>query len=449
MITVIEKLINKANFDFNNAVVELEALSNYYIQTRDSIQQSEIEYDKKYRISLEIAELFDQLYEKNPEDRKTYLEELSNTKLSNNLLLKDVMNISLTEDSEKIQYSLIHGPTRTEHDPRKARTKKKYLRNQKHIFTRSILSNVIVSFEQYLSNYYETLMLNQPKAYLEDKKIRAIDIIELDFSDILQNLIHKEVEANMFDSLKLLNKIKDKSGIEMDRYIKVRDEFEEIYYRRNAYIHTNGCVNAIYLENVTEKYKKGKSVGDELICDDIYLDNAIIVAYKIISSLHYELLRCMEADQDEYDNSLAILGFSAMQEENYSLSEFVYGILRRHRELEYRYKAIYEVNYLNSLKLQGKNISDLLSKFDVSIATDEFKIAKECLLGNDEKIYKMLTASYPNSFDAVTIREWPIFVKFRESEYYAKFVEEHIDDFEKFDFEEQIDTCKESYEIES
>ena len=429
-------LLKKANFDFNNAVVELEAIRTYYIQTRDSIIKSEIEYNKKYKISHEIAELFDQLYEKAPEEREAYLEEISNTVLSNNLPLNNFVTISLSEDLEKVQYTIIHGQTKTDYDPRKARTKKKYLNNQKHIFTRSILSNIIVSFEQYLSHYYETLMLTQPKAYLEDKKIRAVDIIELDFGDILQGLIRKEVESNMFDSLKLLDKVKEKSGIEIDRYLKIREEFEEVYYRRNAYIHTNCCVNAMYLEKVAERYKKGKSIDDELVCDDIYLDNAIVVGYKIISALHYELLKCIGADQDEYDNSLAALGFSAMQEENYSLSEYIYGILRRHKEMEYRNKAIYEVNYLNSLKLQGKNIDDLLGKFDVSIATDDFKIAKECLLGNNEKVYKMLTASYPNSFDAITIREWPIFIKFRESEYYTKFVEEHSEDFEKFDFEE-------------
>lgn len=433
---MVENLLTKANFDFNNAVMELEALRTYYIQTRDSIMKAEMEYNKKYKIALEIAELFDQLLEKDLEERSTYLEEISNTILSNNLPLKNVMTISLTEDCEKIRYSITHSHTKADFDPRKAKTNKKYLKNQKHIFTRSILSNIIVSFEQYLSNYYETLMLNQPKAYLEDKKICAVDIIELDFSDILQSLIRKEVESNMFDSLKLLDKVKERSGIEIDRYLKIRDEFEEIYYRRNAYIHTNCCVNAIYLEKVAEKYKKGKSVDEELICDDIYLDNAIIVAYKIVSSLHYELLRCLDADQDIYNNSLAELAFSAMQEKNYSLSEYIYGILRRHKGLEYKYKAVYEINYLNSLKLQGKDIADLLSNFDVSIATDDYKIAKECLLGNDENVYKLLTATYPNSFDAAIIREWPIFIKFRESEYYSRFVEEHSEDFEKFDFEE-------------
>ena len=100
---VIESLLEKANFDFNNAVVELEALRTYYIQTRNSIMKSEIEHNKKYKISLEIAQLFDQLLEKDPKERSTYLEELSNTVLSNNLPLKSVMTISLSEDYEKIR----------------------------------------------------------------------------------------------------------------------------------------------------------------------------------------------------------------------------------------------------------------------------------------------------------------------------------------------------------
>jgi hypothetical protein len=40
------------------------------------------------------------------------------------------------------------------------------------------------------------------------------------------------------------------------------------------------------------------------------------------------------------------------------------------------------------------------------------------------------------SFNAVSIREWPLFIDFRKAEYYEKFKEEHNSDFNEFIFED-------------
>ena len=81
-------------------------------------------------------------------------------------------------------------------------------------------------------------------------------------------------------------------------------------------------------------------------------------------------------------------------------------------------------------------MNKLIRGFDVSIATNEFKIAKYCLLDNHQSTYDLLLATYPDSFNAEAIREWPIFKIFRETDYYKKFLEIHKDDFETFSFED-------------
>ena len=48
----------------------------------------------------------------------------------------------------------------------------------------------------------------------------------------------------------------------------------------------------------------------------------------------------------------------------------------------------------------------------------------------------LLLATYPESFKAEEIREWPIFKIFRETDYYKKFLEIHKDDFKTFSFED-------------
>lgn len=80
------------------------------------------------------------------------------------------------------------------------------------------------------------------------------EIFNLELHEIIHNVIRNEVEQNMYDSLKTLDKIKEKSGFDIDRYAKIRKQFEEIYYRRNIYVHNNGIVNEIYLSKVDKRY---------------------------------------------------------------------------------------------------------------------------------------------------------------------------------------------------
>ena len=431
----VSNITEKIIFDFNNAIADLEALNNFFAETLKILKSKKLDFEKKYEKAFSLSKMLDEIYSKDKESRKEYIDTVQEQTVFQNIKVKDIINISFSENGT-IQYSLKPKYRKEEFDPSNARMKMKYILNQETIFIRSILSNAIIIFEQFFSSQYETLVLLQPKNYFEDKKIFICELFDKGIQQIVSHTIHKEVEANMFDSLKTLDKIKEKSKIDVDRFIPIRKEFEEIYYRRNIYVHAEGRANEIYLEKVDSKYTKDIEIGQKLICDDPYLENVIITVYKIICSLHYELLRINKAKQNDYD-SLSSLGFEVLKNGKYNLAEYIYGILRKEKSFEYRDKAMYEVNYINALKLQGKNIKNLIDSFDVSIATEDFKIAKDCLLDNHENVYKMLMETYPKSFSAVAIREWPIFIKFRETEYYKKFINMHKDDFEIFLFEDE------------
>ena len=67
-----------------------------------------------------------------------------------------------------------------------------------------------------------------------------------------------------------------------------------------------------------------------------------------------------------------------------------------------------------TLKQQGKDIlvKKELEGLDVSIATDDYKIAKLCLEDRNEEVYKALNTNYPNVYSAELVRDWPIFINF-------------------------------------
>ena len=53
----------------------------------------------------------------------------------------------------------------------------------------------------------------------------------------------------------------------------------------------------------------------------------------------------------------------------------------------------------------------------------------------NKEVYEAISKNYPEPFTADLIRDWPLFINFRESEYYALFVKEHQEDFGSFVFE--------------
>lgn len=243
--------------------------------------------------------------------------------------------------------------------------------------------------------------------------------------------VESEIDNKMRNSLEALNHICEKEKINVDRYEKIVEVFEEVYYRRNAYVHTMGRANKDYMKKVNPKFLKDISENDQLICDDVYIENAIVVLCKLIFSIAYELLVKLNASV-EFIETLSNCFFDKLKNKEYALTKYAYYALSQYKNLPFINRTMYRINYINSAKQMNEEelVKNELKGLDVSIATDDFKIAKECLANNNEQVYQMLLNTYPKSFDAVAIREWPIFINFRETEFYKKFVAEHKDDFE-------------------
>lgn len=316
------------------------------------------------------------------------------------------------------------------YSPTKAFQKMRNANKNEHFLVCSILSNMIIIFESTLSEIYTQLIFEKPKEYLGGKNISVASFFNGTFQEELNNIIDEKVSADMYDSLNALSAIAQQESLEFERYDKFIAEFKEIYYRRNSYVHTDGRANKKYLANVNKKFTSNVKEGDLLVCDEIYIENAINILTKLLFSITYEIIIKRKASQKQIDrisNSL----FDRLRNKEYVFTSAAYYALSQYKELEFIDKTMYRINYINSIKQLGekekakKEAKDL----DMSIATDAFKIAKECLLDNNEKVFEMLNKSYPDSYNAVSIKDWPIFINFRESEYYDKFVNEHQEDF--------------------
>ena len=424
---------------FLAAIQEVEALNEFYNDFIANWNQNKTELENEYKIGLAINSVLQDVPddEENVEALKLQIDE----KDIFDIKLKEIINVTLIRENNKNNISYSMTSRFQSQDPQIARNKKNKLDSQRNIFCRSILSNVIIIFERYLAKIYEFLVVTSPEQYFEGKTIKTSRLFSATVEEIIINEVREEVSNNLFDSIKTLDKLNEKSSINLDRYICIRKVFEEIYYRRNLFVHNEGVVNKIYLDNIHEDYKKNVKCGERLVCDDYYLHNSIVVLKEMICVLFYEFLASIKSDVKNYDILSQNIAFSALNNEEYAFCEYIYGVLVKNKDYPFLDKSMFEVNRMIALKQQGKSIQKWLDGFDVSAMQTKFAIAKCCLQDDFDGVYILLSRTYPESFNATAIRDWPIFIDFRKTEQYEKFKLEHSDDFKQylFDSEETID----------
>lgn len=418
-------------YTFKNAIQEVESLREFYTMYRDTWIKDKLAFEQKYAIALEINKVIEKLA-----DSEDIENEYSRVKESmiGGTKFQDIIELNLEKSEKPARISYSMRKKYMDQDPQKARDRENKYKQQKEIFVRSILSNIVIIFERYFARIFEFVVVLDPEKYFEGKTVKINELFCSSYQQIIRNEVQRYVSDNMYDSLKTLDLMKQKSGFNIDRYVPIQDEFEEVYYRRNIFVHNSGIINDIYINSVSEKYKKNLKSNTKLICDDVYIEAAIETLKKVVCVLLYEFLLGTNASSESY-NILGDIAFSSLSNKQYSFCEFIYNVLRRHKNFDFADKAMYEVNYMIALKQQGKSISKNLEKFDTSAMQEQFVVAKYCLQDDNENVYRLLNKMYPDTMSIEAIRDWPLFIDFRKSKEYDQFVSEHKQEFEVYSFE--------------
>lgn len=422
------------------------------VEFRNSCQQmlsDEIsDIMKDNAIGIKLSNIFDCVYKtlhatsnesNNEEAERNCLEATNNEKVTDLLSVKDIVSLDFVDHNEERQlvYSLLPAFKDDKNDPSQSK-KKLELANRKHnLYVQSILSCIITSFESYFETVFRRLALFKPEKYFEKKTIPLPCLFNEDINKTVYRIIDEDIEGVFRDSISALETIKKNSSVDIDRYSSLKKELEEVNCRRNLYVHADGVVNNIYLSKVDKSLTKGLKEGQKLECDESYLDRSLELLKMLTCSLYCELLKHIKAKQGDFEE-LVNVGFKALVNGEFSIAEYVYTMLKRNELFDFENKTMCNVNYLIARQQQEKDISNDIAEFDVTAMTMNFKIAKESLLLNHEKVYSLLKSTleqeYPNGYSPFMIRDWPVFIEFRKSPYFKKLKNEHKTEFEEYLF---------------
>jgi len=408
---------------------ELDTLREYYKCTYNNLAKNRLDVENKYKVGILIESYFDRIISDDNEINQEIYDKLKNDSVCDNIKFCDVItNITLDENKKVFFRVSDKFKSNEEFNPNIASKKCSEAKEYESILFRSVISDIIITFESLLSKIYKTLILNNPFPYLKDEKIPLANFFLKDAASKISEKITFFVENKMYNSLEVLAEIFETEKIDIDK--DILKSFKEIYFRRNIVIHNDAKVNKKYLDSIDPQFRKNLKIGQKIITDQYYIENALNCIYILFFYLLFGLLKKYD-NKDIYLEKLTDIIFKKLQEKEYAITKLIYKKLSTDKLFTFAEKMTFRINYLNSIKQLGETevLNNELKTLDLSIATDNFKIAQLCLEDNNSEIYNQLITTYPTSFTADEIKEWPLFINFRESQEYIKFCSEHSDDF--------------------
>ena len=313
-----------------------------------------------------------------------------------------------------------------------------------------IIIGIMINFETLFNNMLRHIMPKRTELFFGEKdkdkekeqggSVSYTEILNNPTKDFKQYVIDKQVEKLSYDVIesieKLVNKLKLKDFYFKDNE-KLVKEFYELYYRRNVIIHNAGKVNQLYLMK-TGKTEEDIAIGTQLENSDKYIKHAIDVCNNFGYLIYSMFGKTLDAeDKEEYFYHLGEYGLALSTKGKWEDSKFIFELLLKFDNRSSAQSYEYRFDLLNCKKHLGdKSYIKETNEMDVSALNGLYKICKELLLDNSQKVLEMLNFYYPKEISNGQIENLPIFADFRGSKEYEEFVKKHNGEFSYYEIEE-------------
>ena len=414
-------------------ILKLENELLFHESNTKFLAKRELDITEEYYVGLQIYRFLAEITEKaqSMEEVLALYQEFAKKKMPKSTRTFGDIFILNEDDStiDNISYGLRICKDHKRNVPEIAREKIFQISKAQAAVGEKTIVTCLQMFEEFVSKILRILISSKPDAYFYDKAIKYSDLINKNIQTLTEEFIDKEVEGLMYDVSETIKKANKTHKLKLERYQEILDAYIEIDLRRNIIVH-NGCmVNQKYLAGLPSSYPKRK-IGEQLICDDVYVEKSIESLIKFAYLLYYLIV-----DDDE---KLIEIAFEFLCSEKWELALFAYDLLLGTTPLSNVDRTMYQINRLNAEKhIVGLlSIKDEIEQLDVSGMENRFAIAKKMLLEEHSEASKMLNDTYPESFDFHMIQTWPLFIEYRKSEEYKEFIDSHQAEYAMYELRE-------------
>jgi hypothetical protein len=253
--------------------------------------------------------------------------------------------------------------------------------------------------------------LEDLRRYVDLESVEAI-ALEMQVTDVL--FLPIEQQADYLCQISL----KDSRQKCIEPYLQ---RIVEIDARRNVIVHGGGIIGPLYNRRLEKVGLEPGKIGDKLIIDRDYLDQAIAVFRSSFGLLGFAAWKKL-APRDERRGGVALsISYFELEagrlENARKISELVIDddkLIAKHREG-------CRVNHWLSFREDGKfpKIEDEIRRWDVSAQAGMFKLAKRLLLDEYQGIEELIAHEIrtdATELNLMYVDSWPLFENYRKLE---------------------------------
>ena len=412
-----------------DSINNIDSLNDFYMCQYDYIVRRAVKSKENNKYGLALDKFF--YKQTNPETEISFSEE---EKALIDEILEDY-SIKPENDSFQVTYKLKDSFSKEgfEIDPVKAREKAICLYQQQKYLSESVLMMLLIKYEESISSIFRYIIEKYPQAFLSKKSITYSELISMktDFEGIKRRFVDNEIDEIMREPISdWYSAFETKHKASFLFADNLFDRFKEIYYRRNLVVHNQGKVNDIYLTYVKNTSAK---VGDILYVDRKYLQEAFSLTSLILVDTCFGL-RGLADDKGELASWIINeYGYKCLVEKKWEKAKYIYKVVLQDKTVLAADFIVATINYWIATKnIDGVSaIQEEVNSLDVSSLRLSFATAKHALLNNHKEVSELLDECLEKrELSANSIKTWPLFNEFRESDEYSKFIEKHKKEFE-------------------
>lgn len=289
------------------------------------------------------------------------------------------------------------------------------------LLRRGLLSNLTTSFEVLTGHLIREYYRRFPEALSEEMKLTLAELRESGTMEAAEGLlVQREIDMLLFKPLdELLGHVLKRFSLPAELLNPHKMTLQEIFLRRNLFVHNQGVVNRHYLAKVPQSlFPEGlPKEGAVLPLTTEYLAEAIDRVF--VSGVLLLQATWLHWDPNDKEKAVAVLIhhiYESLRESRFeavkALAAFGYDIRRVPDIL----RKVIIVNHAIALRETGdqEKMKEVMKKSDWSSASLRFKVAVDILEGRFEdalaSIRKALAVQEVTVYD---LKEWPLFSPFR------------------------------------
>ncbi|HEY5382728.1 MAG TPA: hypothetical protein VIJ65_10755 [Acidobacteriaceae bacterium] len=296
---------------------------------------------------------------------------------------------------------------------------------------RSFLVSMVTQYDTFLSETVRRLFKLKPeKIRSAESSMKVRDIVRFtSIDDLLQQMIDDEIDDSLRGSHILqLEWIAKRFDFSIDLKDPLLQRFAELTERRNAYVHTDGCINKQYLSvcgSLPEDIVKDRTLGNRLPLNRGYLEAARDTLFEVGIRVMQIAWRKQREDQRELqDRALNDVIFDLLLREDYRLARNIADFSASLRNLASdRNKRLLAINQAQAYKWSGKEAEakEIVDQMDWSSTSANFKMAVALIRDDIATAARTINIvpSEEDDEDAVSAeayRTWPIFKAARKEQ---------------------------------